>query len=68
MPGRVFLTVTPAVQVCLEESLLPGEDTVLLSEDSGCLSVLGGHGSQTTGKDNNLAELKRGVESNLGGD
>lgn len=30
--------------------------------------MLGGHESQTTGKDNNLAELKRGVESNLGGD
>lgn len=27
VPGRVFLTLTPAVQVCLEESLLP----VLLS-------------------------------------
>lgn len=30
--------------------------------------MLGGRESQTTGKDNNLAELKRGVESNLAGD
>lgn len=63
-----FSCLIPAVQVCFEESLLPGEDTFLPFPSKHCLSVLGGHQSHSTGKDNNLAELKGRVESNLGGD
>lgn len=66
LPG--FSCLIPAGQACLEESLLPGEDTFLPSKHSGCLSVLGEPLSHSTGKDNNLAELKERVESNLGGD
>lgn len=36
------------------------------SKDSDCLSLLG-HGTHPTGKDSNIAELRSGVESNLGG-
>lgn len=66
LPG--FSCLIPAGRVCLKESLLPGEDTFLPSPPNTQVACLCWENTHSTGKDNNLAELKERVESNLGGD